>query len=67
METPIKKLNEDIRREAAEAGIFIWQIGQRWGCSEATFSRKLRREFTPEQKAKVRQIIADLVKEREEV
>lgn len=57
--------NQDIREEIAKANLKFWQIAEQFGCSDGNFSRKLRREFTPEQKAKVRQIIADLVKERE--
>lgn len=58
--------NQDIREEIAKENLKLWQIAERYGCSDGNFSRKLRREFTPEQKTKVRQIIADLVKEREE-
>ena len=58
--------NLDIREEVKAANLKLWQIAERFGCNDVTFSKKLRRELTPEQKAKVRQIIADLVKEREE-
>lgn len=58
--------NLDIREEVKAANLKLWQIAEGFGCNDVTFCKKLRREFTPEQKAKVRQIIADLVKEREE-
>lgn len=55
--------NQDIRQEITNAGLRFWQVAERFGCSDGNFSRKLRREFTDEQKTKIRAIIADLGKE----
>lgn len=52
--------NQDIRRETQAAGLKLWQIAEGLGITDATLSRKLRREFTPEQKEQVRQIIGQL-------
>lgn len=55
--------NNDIRREAAAFGVKLWEIAEAYGCVDTTFSRKLRREFSAEEKAKIFAIIKQLSKE----
>lgn len=52
--------NIDIRTEAANAGVKLWQIAERLGINDGNFSRKLRQELSFEEKAIIRAIIADL-------
>ena len=52
--------NQDIRTEVKIAGLKLWQIAEQYGCTDGNFSRKLRHELPPEQKAKIRSIIAKL-------
>lgn len=52
--------NQDIRLEAAGAGVKLWQIADKLGLSDSSFSRKLRKEFGTEEKERIRQIIAEL-------
>ena len=52
--------NKDIRREAAVAGLKLWQIAAGLGLSDGGFSRKLRFELSDEEKARVRAVIAEL-------
>lgn len=54
--------NQDIRRKAADAGIKLWQIADALGISDGTFSRRLRKEFTLEEKERVVNIIETLSK-----
>lgn len=56
--------NQDIRLEAAGAGVKLWQIADKLGLSDSSFSRKLRKEFGTEEKERIRQIIAELKEER---
>lgn len=56
--------NQDIRKAAETAGIHLWQIAEMYGCTDSTFSRKLRKEFSPEEKGKIFQIIDILRKEK---
>jgi len=58
----MKKTNEDIRKEAKEAGVKLWQIAQRLGITDGNFSRRLRKELSAEEKAQVLSIIMDLSK-----
>jgi len=61
----MQKANVDIRQAAQAAGIKLWQVADALYLCDSTFSRKLRRELSPEEKARIREIIAHLVKERE--
>ena len=54
------KSNTDIYNEAKCANVRLWQIADRLGMMDSNFSRKLRKELPVEEKAKIRQIIADL-------
>ena len=55
--------NMDIRREAANKGVKLWRIADRLGISDCYFSKKLRKEFSEEEKEKIRSIIQELSKE----
>lgn len=52
--------NLDIRNEAKAAKVKLWQIADALGIVDTTFSRKLRKEFSPEEKTKIRGIISNL-------
>ncbi len=52
--------NTDIRTEAKENGVPFWKIAEKLNISEPTMTRKLRKELSDEEKAKIRDIIAEL-------
>ncbi|MEE1137549.1 MAG: hypothetical protein U0M02_03625 [Acutalibacteraceae bacterium] len=52
--------NTEIRNEAKKAGVKLWQIAEKLGMNDGNFSRKLRKELSSEEKAKIRAIIAEL-------
>lgn len=52
--------NLDIRQEAKTAKVNLWQIAEQLGIVDSTFSRKLRKELSVEEKAKIRAIISEL-------
>ncbi|WP_066455706.1 hypothetical protein [Anaerotruncus rubiinfantis] len=52
--------NREIRLAAADAGVKLWQIADKLGITDSSFSRKLRKEFTTEEKERIWQIIAEL-------
>ena len=52
--------NADIRQEAKDAGLKLWQIADKYGISDTNFSRKLRKELSDEQKTRIRAIIKEL-------
>lgn len=57
------KQNLDIRKKAKAAGICMWQLADALGVADTTLCRKLRKEFSPEDKRKVLEIIERLAKE----
>lgn len=54
----MKKANTDIREAAKQAGVRLWQISDKLGINDGNFSRKLRKELSAEEKAKIYAIIA---------
>lgn len=57
--------NYEIRRAAIVANVRLWEVAELYGCVDSTFSRKLRRELPPAEKARVLSIIAELAARRE--
>jgi len=54
--------NRDIRQAAGGAGVKLWQIADELGINDGNFSRKLRKELSAEEKAKIFEIIEHLSK-----
>ncbi|MBQ3355671.1 MAG: hypothetical protein IJG45_00965 [Oscillospiraceae bacterium] len=52
--------NRDIRLAIAGAGLKLWEIAAALGITDSYFSRKLRKEFSPEEKARVLKIVEEL-------
>ena len=52
--------NERIRSAIKESNLHYWQIAEKLGIHEGTFSRKLRHELTDEEKEKIFGIINEL-------
>jgi hypothetical protein len=59
--------NIDIREKAKASGVKLWQIADKLGINDGNFSRKLRKELSESEKARVFEIIAELVEGGEEV
>lgn len=55
--------NQSIRAAAATAGVKLWQIADRLGYADSTFSRLLRKELPADKQAQIMQIIAELERE----
>ena len=59
--------NNDIREAAKKAGIHLWQVAAACGINDGNFSRKLRKEFPPEEKQRILEIIDRLAQEKQGV
>lgn len=55
--------NKDIRETISKSGAKYWQIAERLGISDGTFSRKLRKELSKEDKRAVLNAIAEMQRE----
>lgn len=56
--------NETIRKEAHYNGVKLWQLAEKWSCNDGNFSRKLRRQFSPEDERRALGIIRGIAAER---
>ena len=54
-----------MKQAIREAGVCQWQVAERLGVSEFTFSRKLRHELAGDMREKVLAAIDQIVAERE--
>lgn len=59
----MEQTNSKVRGAAGAAGVKLWQIADKLGITDGTFSRQLRKEFTPEKRKRVLQIIRELEQE----
>lgn len=55
--------NQDIRQTATELSVRLWQIADALGITDSSFSRKLRKELSQEEKEKIFSIIEKLAQE----
>jgi hypothetical protein len=53
-------VNADVRKLIKDAGLFLWQVGDKLNLNDGNFSRKLRKELTKEKKAEIMAIIEEL-------
>lgn len=51
---------KEIRKRILAAGLRIWQVADKFGCTDGNFSRKLRKEFSADDTEKVLNIIKEL-------
>lgn len=56
----MKIRNLDIRAAAKESGVRLWEIADELGILDVSFSRKLRKELSAEEKTKIYAIISRL-------
>lgn len=55
--------NSYIKQEAAKRGVRLWRIAYRLGVTDATFSRRLRKQFSEEETERILSIIDELARE----
>jgi hypothetical protein len=53
-------MNTDVKRAAEQARVKLWQIADALGMADSSFSRKLRKELSPEMKERCFAIIKEL-------
>ena len=55
--------NQDIRQTATESSVRLWRIANALGITDSSFSRKLRKELSQEEKTEIFSIIQRLSQE----
>ena len=56
--------NTDIRNAAKAANIYLWQIADALGIADSSFSRRLRKELSKEEKDRILKIVKELEAKR---
>lgn len=59
--------NMEIREKAKQLGVRLWEVADAFGLNDGNFSRKLRKEFSKEDREKVLTIIDRLAQEKQGV
>lgn len=57
--------NLEIRQKAKEKGVLLWEVADTLKISEATMTRKLRKELPPKEKSQIFEIIEKVAKEKD--
>ena len=56
--------NADLRDYAKSKGVKLYEVAQKFGVVDNTFSRWLRKEFEPEKQAQFRNFVDEIARER---
>ena len=56
----MKIANNDIKLQAKKTSVCLWQVAQKLGITDSTFSRKLRNELSEKEKERIFNIIEEL-------
>lgn len=56
--------NERIKETAKKKGVRLWEVADRFGMVDSVFSRKLRKELSPEQRKQALQYIDEIAASR---
>lgn len=56
--------NKEIRSRAAEKGVYLWEIADKIGLRDSSFSRKLRKELPENEKQHIFKIIDKIAAEK---
>ena len=56
--------NQDIKSEIKKSGLKFWEVAESLNITDGTFSRKLRKELSEENKKNIRGIITTLEAEK---
>ena len=54
--------NLELKQYAQRNGVSLWKIAERWGVADATFSRKLRKPFGPEDSERFKMYVDQIAK-----
>ena len=52
--------NKDIKQLLKSKGIYKWQLAEKLGTNEYSFSRKMRKELPKEEKEKIIKVIKEM-------
>lgn len=50
----------EVKSMVLSAGVKLWQVAERWGCTDGNFSRRLRKPFTADEVERIQNIIEEI-------
>ena len=56
--------NKEIKVRAKARGVLLWEIADKLDLTDSNFSRKLRRELSPDEKQRIFSIIDEIAAEK---
>ena len=56
--------NTELKLYATQKGVRLWQVAERFGMIDSNFSKKLRKEFTPDAAEKFRRYVDEIAREK---
>ena len=59
------RANKEIKTRAKEKGVFLWEVADKIGIIDTSFSRKLRHELPDSEKQEIFKIIDELAAEKQ--
>ncbi len=54
----------EIRQLIIDSGLKLWQVAEAWGLNDGNFSRRLRKPFNAAEVERMKEIIAELKKNK---
>lgn len=52
--------NKELKQIITTNGLYLWQVAEALGITDSTFSRKLRKELTDDEKNNILRIVEEL-------
>lgn len=59
--------NNEIKARAKQKGVCLWEVADKLGLVDSSFSRKLRRELPPDEKRHIINLIDEIAAEKKGV
>lgn len=59
--------NNEIKARAKQKGVCLWEVADKLGLVDSSFSRKLRRELPPDEKKRIINLIDEIAAEKKSV
>ncbi|MCR5652765.1 MAG: hypothetical protein K6F88_03100 [Ruminococcus sp.] len=59
--------NNEIKARAKQKGVCLWEVADKLGLVDSSFSRKLRRELPPDEKRRIINLIDEIATEKQSV
>lgn len=56
--------NNEIKARAKQKGVCLWEVADKLGLVDSSFSRKLRRELPPDEKRRINNLIDEIAAEK---